>query len=194
MPTRTAPLLLVLTLILLTGCAQPPTAELQAAKAALAAAKDAGAAEYLPSLVEGAEASLDAAREAIEARQYEAARGFLTEATSQAQQAASGLEEAKSAVRQQLASRIESLRTRFPTVEADLASIEACPRSKRKSLDLDTALVIDLLEQVSNDLEAVQSTFDAGDYLAGLKNIDDADGELTNIEEQVTEAKAASGC
>jgi predicted S18 family serine protease len=187
-------MLIALTLTTLIGCAQPPTAELAAAETALAAAKEAGAAEYLPSLVEGAEAALDQARQAIESGKYEAARGLLTQASSQAQKAASQVGAAKAAVGEQLSSRIAAVSARLPMIEEHIASIEKCSRSKRKGLDFDTAEARVRHAEISANLDAVTAASNGGDFLAGLEDIDAVSEDLTELNDQVAQAKETSGC
>jgi hypothetical protein len=193
-PIKTLSTAAVLTLVLLSACAQPPTAELEAAEAALASAREAGAAEYLPSLVEGAEVALDSAREAIEGGRFDEARGFLTEATTNATEAVETVGAAKDAVGEQLAGRIDEIAAEIPIASEEIESLEKCPKSKKKNMELDTAEVRSRLEQVSTDLDGVRASLQAGDYLAGLTDVDAAGQALDDLRAEVTTAKAAAGC
>ena len=185
---------LTLALLFLIGCAQPPTAELAAAEGALAAAKQAGAAEYQPSLADGAEAALELAREAVKAGEYEEARGYIAEATKLANEAAAGVAAAKQGLQNALTGRMTELAAQLPVVEEAVADLEACLKKKRKKVELDAALVRDRLQAISTDLDGVRAAVEAGDDLLALRDADLGEEELERIRDQVDAARMKAGC
>jgi hypothetical protein len=85
--------------LLLAGCDQPPTRELQAAEAALQKARDAEAATYVPERLAEAESALAAARSKLAAKDYRGALSSANEAHEKARGAASAAGPAKTLAR-----------------------------------------------------------------------------------------------
>src|SRR6476646_5120903 len=85
---RRLPAWLLVTLLVLSACAEPPTKELNQAQGALDAARAAGAEQYAPDEYRGAAAALKAANDAVEQRDYRLALNDALDSRERAQNAA----------------------------------------------------------------------------------------------------------
>jgi hypothetical protein len=86
--TPAFPLLLLLVLVGIAGCAEPPRKEMDQAQGAVDAARAAGADEYAPDELSEAVAALARADEAVEQRDYRQALNHALDARERAQAAA----------------------------------------------------------------------------------------------------------
>ena len=182
--------LLIFALAFMAGCAKPPQQDIDAAKAALEAAKTAEADRYVADKFKAAQDSLDAAMVEVEnqnskfalTRNYDQAQALLQSAVAAANAAAGEAAAAKEAARTAAEGLTQQLQTSIASAKALLAK---APKGKEGRA---------ALEMIQNDIAGVEasladiSTATAnGDYLtardkaqAGLDKINGIIEELNN--------------
>ena len=169
----------VLALLCLAGCGSPPDKEITQARAAIDAARTAGAPRYAPDEYRAAVTALDRARQAVAGRDYRQALSFALDSRSRAEDAQ------RNAGEQRRVARAETLRT-LDVIDATLAEarrrVEAGPlepqsRAERMHVsDLRRAIVVanvamqEAREAVSREdyAAARQATFGVADHLRAV--------------------------
>jgi hypothetical protein len=159
------------------GCAQAPDEELAAAKAAIKAAQDAEAEEYMPNNFQNVQKALASAEAEIAvqnkafvlSRNYAKARQLLNNATELAAQIKAEAPGAKAEMRAQVEANLAAAQELAKETRVD---IKNAPRSKGK----------DVLAQMRVDLDAAQGAIvdAAGELAAG--NIVNAAQKLGNAQ------------
>lgn len=168
MKTKLTIPLMAVTIILVAGCAEVPTADIQAADDAIGKASAAQATEYAPDAmqpVQDARARLDAELKAQEERNalfrdYDTATQLAGEVKSAAAAAESAAIDARSRAREEAATLIAEVRTTLDEVKLMLAE---APRGKGTELDLAT-LESDLT-QLEGSLTEMDSAFSEERFL-----------------------------
>jgi len=105
------PLILIIYLALLSGCAKLPTEEMEQAAQAIAEAKQKEADLYVEDAFKEAEDALQRARDLVAEKEYEEAKTAAVEATRLAKQARSMVESNKAKMRQETEQMLEKVRT-----------------------------------------------------------------------------------
>lgn len=197
-------LVLVLTLPLLTvGCASEPTAEIDAANAALESARNAEAEAYAPQAMQLAmdahvelETELAAQKERFAVqRSYDKARELAAEVETASQEAVDAAQVGKLTARDDAMNMLTELRTSLDEVKTML---DNAPKGKGTAADLaalrgdlgavDVAL-IDIEQAISTErfLEAVQKA------QAAIANTDDIRTEIQRAAEAQRSARSPRG-
>lgn len=158
------PLMVVVALMFVAGCAKAPQAEMDAAKAAVEAAKTAEADRYVADQFNAAKDSLDAALAEIDqqnakfalTRNYDKAAQLLQSAIATANAAAAAVADSKEQVRVEATDLITALGTAVTETKALMAK---APKGKEGKA---------ALEAIGADLSAVEaSAADANTALTG---------------------------
>ncbi len=104
-------LILIISLALLSGCAKPPTEEINQAAQAIAEAKQREADLYVEDAFKKAEATLQRAYDLIDEKEYKDAKTAAIEASRLAKNARSMVESNKAKMRQDTEEMLEKVRT-----------------------------------------------------------------------------------
>jgi len=187
------PLILV-GLAMVMGCAKPPQAEIDAAKAAIQAAVDAGAGEYAAASLRDAQnavASLDAEVQA-QTKKFALMRSYKQAATLAATAKAAG-EKAKvdaEAGKAQAKADAEALLAQAKTaLEEATAALKAAPKGKGTDMDI-KAMENDLMT-VGSQIAEGEAAHVAGKYLESKAKFEAALNASNNVKNMVEQAKAA---
>jgi Fe2+ transport system protein B len=179
--------------LVLAGCAQVPTADVDAAKHAVDEARQAQAAEYAPqswTAAQDAEAKLEAELDA-QSQRWSALRSYtvasqLATSTKQAaeksrDEAMAGKEQAKNEATTMMAqARDEAAKAK--------AAVTTAPRGKGTEADL-ASLKSDATS-IDDTLNEMQKAFDAGDYIGAKTKAQAAMDAAKKIEDEIAQAKA----
>jgi len=188
--------LLLLGLVVVTGCAQVPTEEIAAADEAMNAASSSEAELYAPdswAAAEDARAQLDAEIEAQEqsfaiSRSYDRARTLAADVKAAAEQAAADAGTMKEKVRVEVSGLIEDAKASLQDVRAMLAN---APQGKGTMADL-AALEADARSTEDYVAEA-QRAYDAGNYIEAQAKAQAALNELDKVKAEIQGAQKARG-
>jgi DNA repair exonuclease SbcCD ATPase subunit len=155
---------------LLIGCADVPQQEIDNAQAALDAAKNAGADQYLPDQYNAAKSQLDDALAKIEEEKgglfasYDEAIQMLQSATQAAEAAAAAVPAAKEEVKKEVESLLAQV---SEAVETAKKMWRSAPRGKgtREALQM----IKDDIEATAARVDEVTQAHEAGNYLEAQK-------------------------
>jgi F0F1-type ATP synthase membrane subunit b/b' len=111
------PLILIIYLALLSGCAKPPSEEMEHAAKAIAEAKQKEADLYVEDAFKKAEDALQRAHDLIAEKEYEEAKTAAIEATRLAKNARSMVEFNKEKMREETEQMLENVRTSIDEVK-----------------------------------------------------------------------------
>src|SRR5258706_13641869 len=179
--------------LVLAGCAQVPTADVDSAKPASGEGRQAQAAEYPPqswTAAQDAESKLEAELDA-QAQRWSALRSYrvasqLATSTKQAaeksrDEAMAGKEKAKTEASTMMAqARDEAARAQ--------AAVTTAPRGKGTEADL--ASMKSDATSIDETLAEMQKAFDAGDYIGAKTKAQAAMDAAKKIEDEIAQAKA----
>lgn len=186
--------LVLLGLAMVMGCAKPPVAEVDAAKATIQAARDAGAADYAASSLRDAEsavASLDAELQVQEKkfallRSYKQASTLAASAKTAGEKAAADAAAGKEKARVDAEALLEQAKAAADEADQMLATAPAGKDTKAE------------IETMKNDLMGVRTMISEGEaahqaqrYLESKAKFESALSQATNIKTMVEQAKAA---
>lgn len=187
------PLILV-GLAMVMGCAKPPVAEIEAAKAALQSAVDAGAGDYAAGSLREAQnavASLEAEVQA-QAKKFALMRSYKQAATLAANAKAAG-EKAKAdadAGKAQAKADAEALLTQARTaLDEATAALKAAPKGKGTEMDI-KAMENDLMT-VGTQIAEGEAAHGQGKYLESKAKFEAALNASNNVKNMIEQAKAA---
>ncbi len=187
------PLILV-GLAMVMGCAKPPQAEIDAAKAAVQAAVDAGAGDYAAASLREAQnavAQLDAEVQA-QAKKFALMRSYKQAATlaANAKQAGDKAKADAEAGKAQAKAEAEALQAQAKTaLEEATAALKSAPKGKGTEMDL-KAMENDLTT-VSQQITDGEAAYTAGKYLESKAKFESALNAANNVKNMVEQAKAA---
>jgi F0F1-type ATP synthase membrane subunit b/b' len=122
------PLILIIYLALLSGCAKPPAEEMEHASQAIAEAKQKEADLYVEDAFKKAEDALQRARDLISEKEYEDAKTAAIEAARLAKHARSMVESNKAKMREETEQMLENVR-----ISIDEVKILAAKALKKKA-------------------------------------------------------------
>lgn len=163
-----AVLLVCACVLVLAGCSEPPTTEIQAADAAVDQANAAEASEYAPESMQAvadARAKLDAELRAQEEkfsmlRSYDEAKKAADEVRAAAEKAEKDAVEARRLAREEAARLISEVRTSLDEIKAML---EKAPRGKGSEMDI--AVLKGDVAGIESSLTETEGAFAAEQYL-----------------------------
>jgi hypothetical protein len=177
----------------LTACAQPPTAEINGAKAALETARASQAADYAPASWNAAndlsarlQAELDAqADKAAVLRSYGTAKQLAADVTSAAEQAAQESVLGKEAAKTDAEAMMTKARDARARADKALAG---APRGKGTEADL--ASLRSDAAGADSSIEEMQRAFDAGEYLSAKSKAEAIIAACEGVVKQIESAQA----
>jgi hypothetical protein len=178
------------------GCAKPPQTEIDAANAALEAAKTAEAADYAPEALSAAEDAISQLNTELKAqeekfalmRRYENAKQLAASATDAANNAAQQAASEKQRLQQQATDLIAQAKTSITEVGA---LVDTAPKGKGSAADI-AALKADLAAAESSLAEA-EAAVAAGKFKDAVAKAESVQQSVTGVKTAVEEAIAAKG-
>jgi hypothetical protein len=178
-------------LVLTAGCGQPPQQDVDAAKAALDAARTASAQEYAPAQMKAAEdayADLQAEMNAQAGkfalfRSYKVAQEKAAAANQAIEQAQAAAQQGKEMAKQQAATAIQDGRT---ALQEAAALLEKAPRGKGSAADL-AALKADL-DGAGTSLTEADSMMTGETYREAQAKAAAAKTAIAGVKSQIDEA------
>lgn len=184
---------IVFAMLMAIGCAKVPQAELDAAKAAIDAAKQAEADRYVPDLFNAAMDSLNAANAEIETqngkfallRSYGRSKELLAAATEAANKAKDAVAEAKEKVRAEAEALLPQVQ---PAMDEAKKLMKKAPRGKEGRAALQ-AMQADL-DDVAESVETAKVDLENGDYLTAHNKIQAGLDKINSVIEELKEAIA----
>ncbi|HEX5475585.1 MAG TPA: DUF4398 domain-containing protein [Vicinamibacterales bacterium] len=114
----------LLCLLLIAGCSEPPQKELNQAQGAIDAARAAGAEEYAKDEYGAATSALQKAHDAVQQRDYKQALSYALDARERGQDAARAAADGKAAARSQAEASIIALSTHLKELERRLQAAQ----------------------------------------------------------------------
>lgn len=175
-------LIMGLTLVAV-GCAKPPTQELDAAKAALDAAKAAEAEVYAPDTYRSASNAMSEANTKVEQKDYEGAKASAIQTKELADRAKSEANTNKQQIRDEAQALINRI---APGINDARTSLNNAPRGKGADSDLDQ-LNADL-SQADANLSSARSSLNGGKFKDALSQARSAESKLSQIQGSVQTA------
>jgi hypothetical protein len=164
---RRLPAWLLVTLLVLSACAEPPAKELNQAQGALDAARAAGAEQYAPDEYRGAAAALKAANDAVEQRDYRLALNDALDSRERAQNAARQAAVTRARVRSEVERAMSQIAAMLAQAGARVAAAE---KGKGPRRNLHEAR--QLLARVNADVQKTGEAMKADDYMAAQAAVD----------------------
>ena len=172
----------------LAGCDDPPTAELQAAKQALDAARDVGAERFAANEYSAAQRAYSEAEATTNTeaerffllKDFEQARTQIADAKSKAMQAESSAEAEKKRQRESAQAAIAAARD---AVAAAYTSLEDAPAGKGTEADIEELRAE--LSTAEADIEAAEAAVDSEDFSDAEALAESADQKATEIADGV---------
>ncbi len=189
-------LAVVVVLSLVIGCAKAPQQEVDAAKAALEAAKTAEGDRYLPDEFNAAQDTLNAALAEIETqnskfaltRNYGKAKQLLASALNLANKVGTDVAAKKEEVKAEVTQKVTDLST---AIEESKALWKKAPRGK-EGREILEAMKSDIAT-VETSIPAVNALVEKGDFLAAKDKVNAALAKINSIKEELTNAIAKKG-
>ena len=183
---RASSLMAILVLVV-AGCAKPPTVEMEAATAAMAEATKAEAEVYAPEAMQSARNAQQAYEEEVKLqegkfalfRKYDKAKTMVAEAITAAQTAATQAVENKNRIRQEVTTMIGDTRTALTEAQGML---EKAPKGKGSTLDL---------QVMGSDLTAAGTAIDEAQALLDQDKLMDARAKVQAASSTIASVKSS---
>ena len=156
---RRLPAWLLVTLVVLPACAEPPNKEINQAQGALDTARAAGAEQYAPQEYRAAADALKAANDAVTQRDYRLALNNALDSRERAQNAARTAAETRARVRGEVERAMAEVAALLAQANARVATA-AKSRSPRRTL----REAQQLLARVNDDVQKAGAAMNAEDY------------------------------
>jgi len=182
---------LVMALVTVVACGKPPQEDIDAAKAALEAAKTAQAEKWADTDYQTAESSLSAAQAEVDAqaqkwfKNYDKAKELMTTAKADAEKAAAAAVANKETARNEATTAIADATT---AIEAATTALAGAPKGKDTKADLE--LFKQDLDGLAATLTEAQSAMGSEDYNAAKDKASSVKEKATSISDQIAQAAA----
>jgi hypothetical protein len=190
---RVSLVIAALALLLIAGCSKPPEAEMQAAQAAIDAARAAEAEQYVPAVFRMASDSLNAANAAKQEqdskfalfRSYGKSKEMFIRAKALADNAASEAAAEKERVRVQVEGLITQAQAAIDSANAALAK---APKGKGNKAEIE--LIKNDLAGLGAQFEDAKNNFTAGKYLVARSKVEAVIQKANSIINEIAMAAA----
>lgn len=181
-------LILALAVLVLGACAKPPTAEIDAATAAVAKAEaDSDAVQYAAPSVARAKDSLARMQAAVAAKQYDSAKNLAQETIQAAEKAIADGASAKARVRDESTALLGTVKTALAETSAALASA-----AKVKRINLDIAGTDKEIQAAGRVVEAMGADVATGKYNEAMTKGQSVRATLGSIQQRIIGAVQAA--
>ena len=161
---KTRALVATLAVVALVACGEPPTREIEAARAALTRARDAGAERFAPERFRAAATALDTAQSKLEAKDYRAALSAAADAGEKSRSALQAAEAARTLAKSAAETSVVEVQALFDDVKAvrDEAANAKVPEKAFEDLDPQ-------LEEAQRAASAISETLAQGHFAEAQK-------------------------
>ena len=182
---------LVMALVTVVACGKPPQQEIDAAKAALDAAKSAQADKWASTDYQTAESSLSAAQLEVDAqaqkwfKNYDKAKELMNTAKADAEKAATAAVANKETAKNEATTAIADATT---ALEAAKTALAGAPKGKDTKADLE--LFKQDLEGLAATLTEAQTAMGTEDYMGAKDKANSIKEKATSISDQIAQAAA----
>jgi hypothetical protein len=182
---------LVMALVTVVACGKPPQQEIDAAKAALDAAKSAQADKWASTDYQTAESSLSAAQAEVDAqaqkwfKNYDKAKELMNTAKADAEKAAAAAVSNKETAKNEATTAIADATT---ALEAAKTALTGAPKGKDTKADLE--LFKQDLEGLAATLTEAQTAMGTEDYMGAKDKANSIKEKATSISDQIAQAAA----
>ena len=181
-------LFVLLGIIWLAGCARPPSAEMDAATAAVAEAEvNDDVRLYAADSLARARNLLSRMNSEAKAKEYESARTLAQEATVAAEQAVRDGKAAKAGAREAAATALSAAKVLLSEAERALTSAR-----ELSSISLDVGAVAQELQSAADTVADAESDISSADYDAALSKAQNARQQLASILGRMSDAAQAA--
>lgn len=164
---------MILVLLLIAGCSEPPQKEIDQAQAAVDAARSAGADRYATADFSAAVSSLDKARAAVEQRDYRQALNYALDSRQRAVDAGRLAADGKARARTTVNAAFTEAATRANALQSALRTAEANKTPAKLLKPGQTAL-----RAARADLQKASAEISSGNYEDATKVLTDVRGKL----------------
>ncbi len=187
--------------LLVTGCAKPPQAELDALKASVAGAESAQAETYAPSELAAARDAQNAAQAEIDAqgkkfalfRSYKKAKELITDANNKAKTAQEAAVSGKAQAKADAEAAVASAKAAVTALQTALTELEAC-RRKPKGFAEDLAALKARFDALNSRAAGLDSQLASEDYNGAKSSADSITSEAGTLTTDIQAAKEKIGC
>jgi vacuolar-type H+-ATPase subunit I/STV1 len=169
--------------IMLAACAKPPTAEIEAAEAAVTKAEnDPDAAAYAESSLTRARNALSRARTEVNAKRYDSAKSYAAEAVSAAEKAINDGRAAASRSREEASILLAQVKQLLAETNAALENAKKVPR-----IQLDFPALTNGIDNARNDISQAEAANNANRPRESLEKSRSARSALGDIQNRINE-------
>jgi Domain of unknown function (DUF4398) len=169
------------------ACAKPPQADIDAAKAAVAAAaQNADIVAYAADTLKTAQDELAQMQTELDAKHYDKVKSLAIEAKAAAETAANDAAKGKEKAQADATSLIESLKKALPEAQQRLAMAK-----KNRKLKLDFGAFAKQLQDAKTAFAGAQKDLDAGNFATALQTATTIQSQLSDGEKMIADALAA---
>jgi vacuolar-type H+-ATPase subunit I/STV1 len=178
-----AVLLFSVLVIILAACAKPPTAEIEAAEAAVTRAEnDPDAAAYAESSLTRARNALSRARTEVNAKRYDSAKSYAAEAVSAAEKAINDGRAGASRSREEANTLLAQVKQLLAETNAALENAKKVPR-----VQLDFPALTNGIDSARNDISQAEAANNANRPRESLEKSRSARSTLGDIQNRINE-------
>jgi uncharacterized phage infection (PIP) family protein YhgE len=183
---KTKALTCTLVVLGLAACGEPPTREIEAARSALARARDAGAERFAPERFKEAAAALDMAQIKLEAKDYRAALSAAADASEKSRSAQQAGEAGRTLAKTSAETAVVEVQALFDDVKTvkDEATDAKVPDKAFEDLDRE-------LEETQRAVSAISETLAQGNFAEAQKAATDLKATTADMPDRYRQAVEA---
>lgn len=192
---------IVVASMVMTGCAKPPVAEMDAAKGALTTAEGVEAATYADAELNEAKAAVAAAEAELATQQgkfalgrnYDKAKELIAEAANKATAAQTAAIAGKEEAVQKAEASLSTLNSAIASIDAMVAHLQACPK-KPKGFDADMLVIGTQVDALKAEVAPVQQAISDGDYNGAVARAESVQVQAATLSTDLEGAAEKIGC
>jgi multidrug efflux pump subunit AcrA (membrane-fusion protein) len=196
-----AGVVLIAVAMLAVGCAKPPQPEIDAAKAALAAAEQAEAGKYAPEALDTASQAMNAVNAELQAqeakfalfRSYTKTKQLLADAQKAADDAKQAAIEGKEKAKNEARAAIDAVKAAVDSTTQFMDNLGKCPR-KPKDFKKDMEMLKGNLDGYAAQVNDLEGAFSREDYLGAKAQAESLKGQVDQLMNDLTAAKDKIKC
>jgi hypothetical protein len=179
----------VVLVLVVAACAKPPQADIDAARAAVAAAaKNADIVAYAPDTLKSAQDKLAQMGTELAAKHYDKVKSLALDARALAGTAANDAARNKEKVQADAATLIDALKKALPDVGRKLAAAK-----RVRGIRLDFSAITAQLGAANTALAEADKELSGGNFAAALQKATDVQAQLGDVEKAVSDAVQTAG-
>jgi hypothetical protein len=173
---RRLPAWLLVTLVILPACAEPPNKEINQAQGAIDAARAAGAERYATDEYRAATDALKQANDAVTHRDYRLALNHALESRERAQSAARDAADSKARLRSEVERTMAAVAARLAQANARVAAVQSSRAPRRNLREAQQ-----LLARVNADVQKAGAAVKDDDYAGAQPALAGVEARITQV-------------